>query len=101
MTILFQHDEDKAKFKLPHDFDRSAQTDFRQAYAGALDDLTGKVVEIDFSDVHYIDSSGLGSLLLLRELVEKLTRTISIVQCQPTVMKTLMMANFHRIFDIH
>jgi len=101
MEIPILLDADKASIKLPHHFDRLTQTDFRQAYTSVMADLAIKIIEVDFTAVEYIDSSALGSLLLLRQHAEKSARTITIIECQPAVMKTLTVANFHRIFDIH
>lgn len=76
------------------------QTYFRQAYADILGDGGVREIEVDFNDVYYIDSSALGSLLLLRQRAEKSAQSITITKCQPEVMKVLTMANFHRIFNI-
>lgn len=100
MTIPVQFDAGKAKINLPHSFDMLALPLFRQAYGEVIDDQDIKEIEVDFSAVHYIDSSALGSLLMLRQRAEKLAQTITITQCQPEVMKVLTMANFHRIFNI-
>jgi anti-anti-sigma factor len=101
MDIPVQLEADKAKITLPHAFDIAAQGDFRQAYSGVLKNAAVKAIEIDFNAVGYIDSSALGSLLLLRQRAEDAVKNITFMHCQPEVMKTLTMANFHRIFDIH
>lgn len=93
-------DAGKARIKLPESFNKMAQNEFRKSYAPVLADAAVKVIEVDFSDVEYIDSSALGSLLLLRDGAQKAAQTVSIVQCRAAVMKILAMAHFHRIFDI-
>ncbi|MEW6164854.1 MAG: STAS domain-containing protein [Pseudomonadota bacterium] len=100
MNIPVQLDAGKARINLPRSFDVSVQGNFRQACADALSDDRVTEIEVDFNDVHYIDSSALGGLLLLRERAERAARSITITKCQPEVMKILAMANFHRIFTI-
>jgi len=101
MDIPVQFEADKARITLPHAFDLAVQAGFRQAYSNALMNSAVREIEIDFTAVGYIDSSALGSLLLLRQRAEAMVKNISFRQCHPEVMKTLTMANFHRIFDIN
>ncbi|MDP1524340.1 MAG: STAS domain-containing protein [Rhodocyclaceae bacterium] len=101
MQIPVQHNDGKARIGLPHNFDTLAMPHFREAYNGAFDSTDITEIEIDFGNVHYIDSSALGGLLLLRQRAEAAALTITIIRCQPEVMKVLAMANFHRIFNIH
>jgi anti-anti-sigma factor len=93
--------EDKARISLPQNFDMQIQTTFRKTYSDILNGAEVSELEIDFSDVTYIDSSALGNLLLLRQRAENVLQHIRFTSCQPAVMQTLKMANFHRIFDIH
>ncbi len=94
-------DYDKASIKAPQTFDFGSQGSFRKACADvlALDQI--KTIEVDFDDVHFIDSTALGVLLLLRHNAEKTSQKISIVNCHESVMDILKIANFHRIFSIH
>jgi anti-anti-sigma factor len=95
-----QIDDDKAKISLPNRFDIQVQSAFRKTYADILNAKAISALEIDFSDVIYIDHTALGSLLLLHQRAGASMQNISLTRCQPTVMQTLQMANFHRIFDI-
>jgi HptB-dependent secretion and biofilm anti anti-sigma factor len=99
LTILIN--AGKASIKLAPRFDMTTLSDFRQAYVNALKETGVNVIEVDLAEVQFIDSSALGSLLLLREQAAKSARTITLINCQPQVMKILRNANFHRLFDIH
>ena len=83
MDLQILQQADKASIKLPPRFDLVATGMFRQTYA----------------DVQYIDSTALGSLLLLRDRAHKSARSVTLVNCQSRVMKILTEANFHRIFS--
>ncbi len=101
MQIPVQHNDGKARIGLPNNFDALALPHFRQAYSGAFDSADIREIEIDFANVHYIDSAALGGLLLLRQRADTAKRSLTIIRCQPEVMKVLETANFHRIFNIH
>lgn len=98
LTILIN--ADKASIKLTPRFDVTTLRDFHQAYANVLQETGVKVIEVDLSEVQFIDGSALGSLLLLREQAAKSARTITLVQCRPEVMNIMKVTNFQRIFDI-
>jgi anti-anti-sigma factor len=100
MTIHTQINLDKATIKLPLNFDIATQNEFRKACADVLSVEPVRQIEVDFSEVHYVDSSALGGLLLLREKANRSARKVSIVNCQAMVMNILTVANFHRIFPI-
>jgi anti-anti-sigma factor len=93
-----KHDAGKASIKLPPRFELSGISDFCQSYANALNDMAVKLIEVDFTEVEYIDSSALGSLLVLRERADKSRQAVTLNHCQPKVMKVLKVANFHRLF---
>lgn len=99
MDIQILQQADKASIKLPPRFDLVATGMFRQTYAKVLADGAVTMIEIDFADVQYIDSTALGSLLLLRDRADKSARSVTLANCQPRVMKILTEANFHRIFS--
>jgi len=59
-----------------------------------------KLIELDFEEVTYVDSTALGSLLLLREQVQKSGRSSIISNCCTDVMRILEIANFQTLFNV-
>ncbi|MBF0444759.1 MAG: STAS domain-containing protein [Magnetococcales bacterium] len=55
---------------------------------------------VDFKKVKYIDSSGMGLLLLLREHHGNFDIPIKIINCCDTVLQLLKFANFGQMFEI-
>lgn len=90
----------KASIKIPQRFDMTTLTGFRQAYVDALNNMEAKLIEVDLADVEFIDSSGLGALLLLRERVANAERKLTLINCQPFVMKVMKSVNFNRLFEM-
>lgn len=79
-------------------FDFQMHREFRDAYtrdAGERPRYT-----VDLRGTTYIDSSALGMLLLLREHVGGDRAKIRIINAPQEIRQILMIANFHRLFDI-
>lgn len=87
-----------ASLRLPERFDFNALTEFRRSYAPLMDDKSISHVELDCADMRFIDSSGLGLLLLLNEAAEAAGKETSIVNCDTRTRKLFMVANFHKLF---
>jgi anti-anti-sigma factor len=50
--------------------------------------------------VDYLDSSGLGMLLMLREKAQAANKTVSLRNCRGAVRQVLDIANFAKLFTI-
>lgn len=57
-------------------------------------------VNIDFSEVSFIDSAALGLLLLLRDETEKINTKVTLYRPQGQVKKMLDVSRFEEIFSI-
>lgn len=88
-----------SRIKLNGRFTFDKHKDFRQVIK---DQLTGKsrVIEIDFGQVDYLDSSALGMLLLAREQASQAGKTVALTNCRGNVKAVLDVANFQRLFEI-
>jgi anti-sigma B factor antagonist len=58
-------------------------------------------VVVDFSAVHFVDSSGLGALLAAVRVASRSGGQIRVVGLCPNVQATFELARLHRIFDIY
>jgi anti-anti-sigma factor len=79
-------------------FDFKLNRAFREMYEEAPAEIQCYV--IDLSRTHYMDSSALGMLLLLREHVNEDRSRVRIVCCNPEIRKILEIANFDKLFEI-
>ena len=77
-------------------FDYSTHGEFRKAYQDTAGDGTTYV--IDLAETEYIDSSGLGMLLVLKEFAGGEKADVQIVDVRPEVRRILEIANFDRLF---
>jgi HptB-dependent secretion and biofilm anti anti-sigma factor len=100
MDINVYRDNSNARIKLPERFDFNCLGDFRKAYSGLIGDAGVARIEIDCSALQFIDSSGIGLLLLLHEKIDPARQSVAITHCDPRIRKIFAIANIHRMFDI-
>ncbi|VAX30456.1 hypothetical protein MNBD_NITROSPIRAE01-717 [hydrothermal vent metagenome] len=81
-------------------FDFNSNRNFRKAYEDGMERYATGPIELDFNGVDYMDSSALGMLLLFKERAEELDRSISLVNCQESVLEILDVVNFGKLFSI-
>lgn len=81
-------------------FDFHSHLKLKEIYEPCLADEAVGAVEINLANVTYLDSSGLGILLLLRERGESVNKKIVLCNPNDTVTQILDMANFGKLFTI-
>lgn len=74
--------------------------DLKDAVYPMLDNLALQTISIDLAQVTYMDSSSLGILLLLKEKAEAKGRKVALRNPNATVMRTLEVVQFNRLFEI-
>jgi len=74
--------------------------DLRKAFDGFLGNQAKKVV-IDFSQVPYIDSSGLATLIELFQRLKKISGKLRICSVSEKVMSVFEITKLHKLFDIY
>lgn len=93
-------DGGKAVMKLSGRFDFNTHRDFREGFEAILKNADVRSLDLDFSDVDYMDSSALGMLLLLNERAMARNISLSLVGCAGVVKQILDIANFGKLFTI-
>ena len=84
--------------RLSGHLDHKSLKDFQKVMLGALTDPEVKTIEIDMGNLTYLDSSGLGALLILREKARSLTKTVELIAARGDVKKALEISNFGKLF---
>jgi anti-sigma B factor antagonist len=79
--------------------DRSISANFRHYVADALEGMTGRV-SIDCSEIDFIDSSGVGALLHVNNLLPEERRPVILSGVSPSVLSVLELVRVHRLFEI-
>jgi HptB-dependent secretion and biofilm anti anti-sigma factor len=68
---------------------------FRESYKDLPADAN---VQVDFRKVHYMDSSALGMLLLLREHMGQDKEKVRFINCNESILNIFSVANFEKLF---
>lgn len=100
MQITSKLENGRSTLSLSGRFDFHSHREFRAAYEKALEEAAVREIEINFSEVDYLDSSALGMLLLLREKAEAIGKAVLLSGLQGTVKQVLDIANFGKLFTI-
>lgn len=98
IETLLSDDGKKLTLTVSGKMDVTLYKEFNDSYKDKID-LVSKVV-LDFKDVEYVDSSGLGMLLVLRERSGGDAADIDIINVNPNVKKILETTNFQHLFNI-
>ncbi len=88
------------KVRLPNRFDFNYHQTFSQECNSLLNDQACQSVELDFSQVQYLDSSALGMLVLLAKKNKgQGNKTLIIQGAQNTAKEILEMANLNKLYE--
>lgn len=97
-TVL--NDAGKAVIRLAGRFDFNTHREFRGAYEPLLADASVNSVVVDFAAVDYLDSSALGMLLMLRDKLGGVNKSVALMGVSGNVKQVLDIANFGKLFQI-
>lgn len=81
-------------------YDFNMQSELRTAVDALAASNEINRVLLDFAGVDYVDSTGLGILLLIKEKTGAANKALTLTNCSPNVKATLDIACFGRIFEI-
>jgi len=99
MTVTSELSPDKRQLTLLVEgrFDFAMHQAFRSAYESYPYDLN---YVVDLRDTHYLDSSALGMLLLLRDHAGGERAQVRLINCTSDVFKILAISNFSKLFQL-
>ena len=80
-------------------FDITLHKTFSDSYKDKIGSISNVI--LDMANVEYIDSSGLGMMLVLRERIGGDAARIDIVNVSPGVEKILKIINYDKLFNIN
>jgi anti-anti-sigma factor len=90
-------DQKRLDISVVGEFNFSLYRDFRDAYQNCENI---REYNVNLGGINYVDSSGLGMLLALREHAQAHNGQVVLKDPSPAVRKVLVTANFQKIFTI-
>ncbi|MEQ8289444.1 MAG: STAS domain-containing protein [Gammaproteobacteria bacterium] len=99
MDIKVIEEQGSALLALGGDVDLSCSPEARKAILETLDD--GKNLLINLSEVTYIDSSGVASLVEGYQMAKKMKLEFALISVSEAVMNVLQLARLDSVFPIY
>jgi anti-anti-sigma factor len=100
VDIVAEQQGETIRLRLAGELDLSTADAFRTAGLGALDDPGAQRLLIDMSGVQFIDSTGVGVLVELRNAAQPLGRALVIAEPSDRVREVLQLTALDGVFDI-
>ena len=87
--------------KMPKRFDYSSSGEFNASFTAALNSgADGKKILLDCMQMDYIDSAGIGLLVMSHKKAQSNRATISIINIKPSAKEILLLANLQKLIEI-
>ena len=99
MEILVNDDHDLVLITVKGDIEMMTIKEFKERLFDIGQNMD-KNVELDLSDVDYIDSSGVGVLISLLKLQKKKGKTLRISKVSSQVMNVLQLSSLSDVFNL-
>lgn len=99
LDIRAQHHADHGVVKLKGRFDFAGHRYFKEAYMPLIEKKC-RSIDIDLSEVDYLDSAALGMLLLLQERASAVGAGVRLLGAHGIVRDILGVAHFERFFSM-
>ncbi len=90
---------DAKAINLPSRFDYSYHKAFVEACGQLLNDKDAAQIIVDFSRVEYIDSSGLGMLVMFQKKAATQQKKVKIRGAKGSTEEVLIIANMQKLFE--
>ena len=84
---------------LPDKFDFSYHKEFTKRYDDSIISTEVSEIVLDFSRVHYLDSSALGMMVLLYRKAQACNKKVTVKNVSGKTEEILKMANFQKLYE--
>ena len=86
--------------KMPKRFDYSASKEFNAAIDAALDEAANQQIQLDCVQMDYINSAGIGLLVMAHKKALSKSASIEIVRSKPRIKEIFLVANLQKLISI-
>ncbi len=100
LNMEFKEVDDKLIVLVRGDIDAYHSADFKKNLKEKIEAFSGKTVVLDLSEVSYIDSAGLGSLVAILKTARSLSKSFVLASLKPNVKRIFEMTRLDNVFKI-
>ena len=100
MVIDLTTNGEQLVIRLSGRFDFTTRGQFLSQVEDAVANAQGEDIRVDLGQVEYIDSSGLGMLLMLRDKAKRYAKGVVLGGAHDMVKDIIMTAQFDKLFTI-
>ncbi|MGH7197314.1 MAG: STAS domain-containing protein [Candidatus Omnitrophota bacterium] len=94
-------DKNLTVIRVHGEFENTSVLDAKEALLGTLREAKGSDVMIDFSEIEYIDSSGISVLLDMAKIASERKLRFGVVSANEHVKKILLMTKVDKVLKIY
>ncbi|MDK9724403.1 MAG: STAS domain-containing protein [Sterolibacteriaceae bacterium MAG5] len=99
MSFATTLQDQSAVIRMPARFDYHLSHDFRRTVGDLIGRGEGNEIVVDFTSTAYLDSAGLGLLLVLRDSARNAGKPVVLSRATGHVKKVLETAHFGKLFQ--
>ena len=99
--VIIEHMGEVMRARLPRDIDHHSAKSMREEIDRALAELMPKRLVLDFSDVAFMDSSGVGLVIGRVEVAKRYGTAVELTGAVGGIMRLLRICGIERIEDLY
>ncbi len=100
LNMDFLEEDEKLVIIVKGDIDAYHSADFKKAVREKMGEFSGTKVVLDLSNVSYIDSAGLGSLVAMLKDARNSGKSFLLASLKPNVKRIFEMTRLDKVFRI-
>ncbi len=100
LNMDFTEEGEKLIITVMGDIDAYHSADFKKGIREKIESFSGSKIVLDLSNVSYIDSAGLGSLVAILKDVRNAGKSFVLASLKPNVKRIFEMTRLDKVFKI-
>ena len=100
LNMDFTEEGEKLIITVMGDIDAYHSADFKKGIREKIGGFSGSKIVLDLSNVSYIDSAGLGSLVAILKDIRNAGKSLTLASLKPNVKRIFEMTRLDKVFKI-
>ena len=100
-TVVFVYEDDAVRAKIKCEIDHHTARKIREKNDREIFVHQPSVLYLDFSEVRFMDSSGIGLIIGRSQVAEAVNSTVKLVGLSPSLVKLIRLSGIEKIKNIY